>query len=677
MATRAEALEHLKQLKEQNPAMTRREALEALRVFKGREVVPQITEEPKQDLGLILPEEGLLTPIQEEEKRFKEVIQPQQQIAKESTVMEAKERKARRKAGEATIGEKIEDVLLTRDVTESGDQPSALADVTGVLSLPARTLGAVFGIGEIEEESTKLLKSAIEGLNKWADNPENEGFTTEAARLLGNVALETASDPLAIAGALKGAVTQTAKSLGKTVTSKQVDDLVEMAAKKSGRKVEKKAIKAGGKDVKAEQLLVDAGGPKQVVKRLDDKGIKISTAGQRSIPQKKTREIIDKLKATRIEEFDVTDKIESTIVPIKQKNFLVRALRGNVTGTPSRIADDIIAAKGNPSEIQRVLRRAGFKDPGLVDNASGVLSRLQGDITGEEARDLIADLNSVIGDPKKAKTGTKIQLMKIKEGIEGELKKAIGDRVPDDALESYIALRETGTEKFATKTGKLSNIIKRNPDKTINEQKSVQALEKMIDDAMGEVGRGEKGLAVQNLKEIDELAGTDIAEIAELLGLDERFALGVKGDVGAVPATVKAPPKRSIVEGSVVGGHAGGTAVALRNITSDIVNKANKKKIANLVNFMAKEKGKLKMTTKRLSEIKRDIEEGKKFLLSEIERGNAVKLFDVMTSKGFISVKQLVSQLGREKALKVATEAKNSNDMSVRKMGKKMEQVAK
>jgi len=83
---------------------------------------PQITTpEPAQDLGLQLPSAEPLSPIQEEEKRFEETIAPQQREAKAAALRESGERMGRRARGESTVGEKIEDVLFTRDVTESGE----------------------------------------------------------------------------------------------------------------------------------------------------------------------------------------------------------------------------------------------------------------------------------------------------------------------------------------------------------------------------------------------------------------------------------------------------------------------------------------------------------------------------------------------------------------------------
>ena len=118
----------------------------------------------------VLPQERQLSPIEQEEQRFQETVVPQQQVAQQAREQAATERRARREAGELTTGERIEDILLTRDVTESAAPGAQLgAEVAGLTSLPARALGYRFG--DISDESSKILKPAIEAVNEWTNSP--------------------------------------------------------------------------------------------------------------------------------------------------------------------------------------------------------------------------------------------------------------------------------------------------------------------------------------------------------------------------------------------------------------------------------------------------------------------------------------------------------------------------
>jgi len=645
--------------------------------------------------GVDLPS-GDMTPIEEDELNYQQRVKPIQDIAKEARVDEAASRQARRRFPDLEIEvpnteeydeegvmkqeaekrkglslvEKAEDLLFTEDVMDDPEGSGPGDEIIGALSLPARALGAVFMQGDITEESTKILKPAIESLNKWADDPDNEGLSTDVAQALGNIALETASDPFAIGGVGKQAIKSTLKALGKSVTTKQLDNLYSSLVKQSEDKISKagrKRLRAS--DIKAEKALVESGGGEAVMKRLEDMGIGISSKGELNIPQKTIDDNIKKLQAKPIAEFDATDAIEATVVPIKKKSFLAEALRGNVTEDTNLnvLVKGIMSAGDNSKQISKLLRDAGWDNPSKV---SGIFARTGESITGAEARDFIAELNAATKG--KNVTGSQQGLNKIRLAIESRLKKAVGKDVPDDALEDYIQMREIGTEKYVTKTGKLRNILKRKGDKTLDRKASTDAMYSMMRNAMDEVATGTKGLAFKNLEEIDEIAGTNFAPMADDLGMAERFQLDIKGGITAKPTQLKAPLKGSVAQKGAIAGGPGATQQAVQNTIADAVNSMNLKQTRKLIDAMFKEKSKLKIAKDDIMKAKRDVAAGKKLLIEQVNKGRGLKTIDLLTSKGVVTVKQMVQSLGKDSSLDLAEEAMKSNDPKIRSLGKRL-----
>jgi hypothetical protein len=678
--TKSEAQEYLANLINTGQVTNKAEAQERLAEFINTDGASAVQEsaqiaQPVQELpeGVMIPEQRELSPIEQEDVRFEEQIQPIQDIAAESRAQKAMERKARREAGEATTGEAIEDVLFTRDVTESMQEQGPLGEISGLASLPARALGALVGEGDIQEEQAKLFRPAISALNEWAGDPADRSLATKAAALMGNIALETASDPTAIAGALRTAAQGALKAAGKTATKEQVDNLVEQAVKQSEGKIAdvgKKKLRAT--DIDPEKLLVDAGGGEEVIKRLKDKDIGITSAGEINIPQSTLDQNIDKLKKVRIEEFDITDKIESTVIPLSKKEFIIKSIGDEVIEgvDVNKVANDIVRAGNNNSKVTKILRDAGFESPKA---AAPFMTKLGDRITGAEARELITGLNRKIGDPSRGLSLSKEQLNKVKKGIEDELRLAVGGNVPESALDDYIALRELGTEKFATKSGKLRNILKRKGDKTLDEKASINAMQGMIDDAMSEFKLGKPGKSVDNLREIDAIAGTDMANTARDLALAERFNLNIRGEISAIPKDVKKPLKGSVAQRGAILGKVGAVEQAVQNTAADVINALNAKKVKSAVNAISREKGKLKIKKENLQAALRDIDEGKKLLLSEINKGTSIRLFEVLTSKGIITARQVAQQLGRESTQSLIDQAEKSNNNKIRAYGRKLE----
>ena len=224
-----------------------------------------------------------------------------------------------------SFGEKTSDVFLTEDVTEDPEAHLG-GSVMGLLSFPARVLGAAVLQGDVSEESTKLWKGTIRELNDWAkdrrnrnvnadvmignlqkaldmsrnmppamleeiqdeidrlEDSKNSGVLTTATQVLGNFGLETASDPMFLfdfganlknllksgvgtstRAGIKGAIAET-----KAAEKKAIQEIAETKLGTS---------KAG----KVEEF-VEAGGGKGTVERLKAQGVDIDEAGI-SVPE--------------------------------------------------------------------------------------------------------------------------------------------------------------------------------------------------------------------------------------------------------------------------------------------------------------------------------------------------------------------------------------------------------
>ena len=257
MPTRAEALEHLKQLKQENPAMTRMEALEALKVFKNQGVqevaqpvqtVPEGVEPqlmPQQEglasipftsanLGQEVTAGGELTHA-EDTSKFDLLRTPsaiQAQIAQQSQTPEGlarrkaiaeervKAKKLRLDKGKETFTDILEDVVVTRDVTldPNAGGLQALGGFSGILP---RLLGMITGKGDIRDESTKLFKGSIEDLNKWSNSREAQNTTAD--QMIENLRDNLDSVPAGVRGELKAQINKIEESKNSGALTSAVD----------------------------------------------------------------------------------------------------------------------------------------------------------------------------------------------------------------------------------------------------------------------------------------------------------------------------------------------------------------------------------------------------------------------------------------------------------------------
>lgn len=637
--------------------------------------------------------------------------------------IESEERKARRLSGNQPLGERLEDIALTTGATESPTFDDS-GKIFGLLSLPARALGAAIGQGDISEEATKLFKGSIQEVKDWADSrraqdqtademianlrsamegstagPEadeamiaqidaiedskNSGVLTTAIEVINNFTLETASDPLAIVSVVKNAIVggvkvaasraaakEGVKKTGKEVATDIVEGASEVALKRAediGRK------KLGASDITIEQDLGKLGGPKKLIKKLEDAGIKINSRGEFTKTRQALRKAVLKLDTKGVKKFDKTDALENQIKPVSKSEIVRSALEGNILAKDFRpIVDDILASKNNSNQIRKILKDQGFDDEVGNKTASELASqiaKLSDNVSGTEVRKLITNINAKVGAKRLGSGASTDALIKFRGALNQNLQKGIKDKFGADGLTKYKSLREGGIAEFSDIQEKLGNIIKRNADDKIQAQKSVDAMEQQFNRAMNEIKQGDPAEAVEVLKDFDRVAGTNISELAKMRAIAEELGIDLKGEIGKLPR-VAPDPTIGIGPGAISIG--AGPGVAKAAVATQVIGKGvgrlgkrSKRKAIELIGRTTA-KNESQRTLLREALTSGNIDE----YITSLTENDILKALGVLTSNGMITTKQIVELVGREKADQLAEQANKSNDAKVKNFGR-------
>lgn len=653
---------------------------------------------------------GLTGGIEEGERFFQERIAPQQAIVQESKVQEAEERKVRRLAGDETAGEAIESALFTRGVTEDPDVSGPGSELLGLLSLPARALGKVLGKGDISEESTKLFKGNLQEVADWVQDRENQnrtademiemlkkslvenavepeqeaainadiakleeqknsGVLTTAIDVINSFVFETASDPLAIVGIARGAVMPAVKILGKQTAKKTVTGVAEDVATKSAKKLEdigRKELKAS--DITFEKTLGEAGGPKEVIARLEKQGIKRTSSGEFIGGRKILRKNVDALSKKGIKEFDLTDAAEAKITPIDKRLILDDLVSDAVTDNPKALVESIIGSGKKATQIKKILREAEIPNANLV---AGRIANLGEDVTGREIRDLIADLNRKLGATiVKDRTASQIAIGNFKDALQKNLTQGVKKSSTPEEFSKYLQRREVGTAKFSDLKSKLKNIIKRKGDETLDTKASVNALEKQFNDAVNEIKLGDPAESVEFLKEADNIIGSNMSEQARDLALAEKLDISIAGDIGVLPT--KAPTPKVITSPgglSIAAGRPAAQAAVATGFMSRIATKIKGRNIRKAVSDIGREVSKTKASQEALKGALRDPELGRQFIAEQLSGGRANKILEILTSKGVLTPKEIIQVIGQEETERIIAETENSGNNKLKRLG--------
>lgn len=463
----------------------------------------------------------------------------------------------------------VVDPLITRQARASfarGDISAPLQAAVGILGVPARTLGKLFGKGKLSDQETGLLKDQrlqlqekmasmsdapqqilsnlkakrdeIEArsdlgkskkeemlrlLDEAMEKPKFAKFDQEMGKIVDNillVSMSVAEDPMTF---LEGGLGVAGKAKAATPIGEFAEEVVEQQAK-----VAKKA----GRSLEEISDVMQLGGPEEIAKKVVS-GVFVDEGGKLGIKREFVNNELSRLvKPQKGVSFGGRlDEIpDAQLINIPEFDRVKDIERGFDINTEDFIND--LFASTNPNEIKRIVDDLSIGtdvQKELADKTTKIASELSTTITGDKARDVIMEINALVDFSKSRKSDIENALLSLQGKLKDRLSDAASAKLGPEQFELYEELLGKASEAQRLRRNLLDQVLGKGKSQfgldEVALDEANDKLRKIVSDAGRELSEGEGVSKANRLRKIEQAFGVELKDKAINYGFAKKLGL--------------------------------------------------------------------------------------------------------------------------------------------------------
>lgn len=486
----------------------------------------------------------------------------------------AKQKEREIKAQEIEAGKDTSflDPFITRQARasfERGEVSAPLQAGFGILGTPARTLGSLFGKGDISDEQTGLFKdqrlklqekmsimsnvaeskdqleanlqakrdeiadrtdlpqgkkrTMLRLLDEGIDNLDDIGLAQAQEKIVDNillVSMSVAEDPMTLLEAGIGVTS-------KLKAAKPVGQIAE-----EGIKQEAKIASKAGRTTQEIDEVIALGGPEELGKRTAS-GVFLDEGNKLGITRESVNDALSKIVKPQegVSFGGKFDEIpDAQLINIPEFDRLKNVEAGFQINAEDFVTDLFGSLKS--SDIDKVLKDVSTRtevDEILKQRAARMAEDLSKPITGDKVRDIISEINSLVDFSKAGKTDLESRLLTLKDKLKGRLSESAKATLGEEQTELYEDLISKANKSQRLKRDLLDEVLGKGKSQfNLGEVRLNDAndkLRKIVTDAGTEFAQKEGRSKMERLRKFDQVFGTNLRSQAIDFGFAKKINL--------------------------------------------------------------------------------------------------------------------------------------------------------